>query len=166
MSLLSELLAVKACTEGNYRSSNVGICLRISPGLKGEFRQLYCKWPKFSGDMAYPIVYGGDPAIEYNKFPLWGDNPYADLRRELLDWCIKELTENIGDSSAGDRFIMDGQEYILAQVSPGMFALISLRSGNRYKEAVKIPGVSTTVPEKYFWEIGPEDRSRIERKGQ
>lgn len=41
----------------------------------------------------------------------------------------------------GARVSMDGHEHILAQVEPGMVALISLEDGNRHCDPIKVGDV-------------------------
>jgi hypothetical protein len=56
--------------------------------------ELFETWPKFSGDIEYPIPYlDGEmtPRQAYKNIENLWKGPYGDLRKELLDHCINEL---------------------------------------------------------------------------
>jgi len=70
--------------------------------LAGLFR----RWPEYSGCSSYPVPYiGRNPERGYWGRPrgygdaardyVWGDNPYGQARRRLLDFCIAELQREL-----------------------------------------------------------------------
>lgn len=82
-----------------------GICANVRDLLKGEYtnlqitnrqKELFVKWPKFSGDLSFPIE-GGEAAYDNAKWEgtLWKeDTEYGRLRKELLLFMINELRKN------------------------------------------------------------------------
>lgn len=99
-----------AVLAGNAPST--GICEYIvnHPSAKyglSYLQTMWTRWPRYSDDMYYPV-----PAINaegeqlaymhasyafgcavYDVEKMWGDNPYGNARRELLDWLIAELEQ-------------------------------------------------------------------------
>lgn len=76
-----------------------GICNRV-PAIEGpdgiwgdELHDvLFQHCPSYSGSRVYPVK--TPPGYAYDGWDLehtWGDNPYADNRRQLLGECIKQL---------------------------------------------------------------------------
>lgn len=53
------------------------------------------KWPKFSGNIHYPVpaVTYDHPQTEYNRAGNMWEGAYGDLRKELLQFCIDELSK-------------------------------------------------------------------------
>ncbi|MGL5564827.1 MAG: hypothetical protein ACRDC4_03765 [Plesiomonas sp.] len=87
----------------------VGICLWVSVASVGmptndrrelnfELRRLMRAWPDALPNDIYivPMERGNmslyDATYAYNNLPRWTKGPYAELRCELLQWMIKELT--------------------------------------------------------------------------
>lgn len=75
---------------------HTGICGNIDTVSGGYIKQLHVlfkSWPKFSGDVVYPVP-GVDRMTPGEAFvyihDVW-EGEYGDLRRELLDHCIAEL---------------------------------------------------------------------------
>lgn len=70
-----------------------------------DMKQLFKKWPKFSGDDVYPIPNpsGGSPSDAYSlteDVDMWNpDHPYGALRLELLDWMIEQLSEEHNETA-------------------------------------------------------------------
>lgn len=63
--------------------------------LKARQKELFMKWPEFSGVVTYPVVCPwGKPDDGYNSntHHLW-EGAYGNSRRALLDFMIKELQE-------------------------------------------------------------------------
>lgn len=70
-------------------------------------RDLFAKWPSFSGDIGYPIADPNAPesanmqytAAFYTK-KFWDKRTrYARLRFELIDWMIEQLEVEIGQQT-------------------------------------------------------------------
>ena len=103
--MLDAALDIKA---GNF-NAEYGICTNLSNKVDSQVEELgrynswkilkkaFYTWPKFSGDMNFPIK---DPhEIEeaymvYDQLPKW-IGEYGELRRELLDHVIDFLKKEI-----------------------------------------------------------------------
>jgi len=49
-------------------------------------------WPKYSGDITYPVSITDRPSDEYNSDDSkWADNDYGNARRDLLQFLIDDL---------------------------------------------------------------------------
>lgn len=103
------LAALKA-VRVHVAETDVGICANMNVELhaqdlrelaraaNGLLQDMWLRWPKYSGSVYYPVAPYGTPnrdnAVDVyldNTIPKWGDNPYGNARRELLDWLIAEL---------------------------------------------------------------------------
>lgn len=91
------LIHLKALKENGPTKVLMGICGNIPYDFYTErhLTNLMCSWPKYSGRDTYPIP---DPKEEsayhaYHRTVLmWDrDDPYCQLRWELLDYCIAQL---------------------------------------------------------------------------
>lgn len=105
--LLAALIKIK---QDGPKDLNCGICSNaqelVDPyecsdgGMAYHLISAYSvEWPKFSGDKLYPIPSptGNDPMDEYDySDDLW-TGAYGELRYELLDFLINELTIKIGE---------------------------------------------------------------------
>lgn len=100
---MSELLEIlKRVRDGGPYNPQHGICVAVqdeggSEDEMGELINLYCRWPRYSGDPAFPVPApdGGclvgayadaGPDVVWNP-----EHPYGAARRELLNWCIEQL---------------------------------------------------------------------------
>ena len=76
---------------------NVGICANIPYDKETEelLRSVMMQWPKYSGRMIYPVPDVTGPFTAYHERDnLWDhQDPYCQLRWELLDWCINHLMD-------------------------------------------------------------------------
>lgn len=102
MTLLEKLQHLKSVGPDN----NIGgICLQLGHlciGESGTLHHLMFLWPKYSGNIMYPIPStkkGLTPRGCYlyhsRKSSHWtGKNAYSKLRYELLDFLIAELSKN------------------------------------------------------------------------
>ena len=77
---------------------NSGLCRELR-FLKTSIRDLVDirMWPKFSGDINYPITTGSKtPEFEYNyTIGKWKDDEYGNARRELCAWIASQLREQV-----------------------------------------------------------------------
>jgi len=89
-----------------------------------------------------------------NKNPLKSDEDSIVIPAEYIKRFNKEASSDQKEEAAkygyvsledeetycmGDRFKLDdGEEYLLAQVAPNMVSLISLNSGYRYRDTIKV----------------------------
>lgn len=83
--------------QSKHNDENQG---QIAARLRDEFQEMVRLWPKFSGDITYPIVRsdlvenldGGKESYEIaqSKGTMW-EGEYGELRLELLDFCIEQL---------------------------------------------------------------------------
>jgi hypothetical protein len=66
-------------------------------------------------------------------------------------------TEPVGDGpiSVGQFYAMGDEPYILAQVAPSACALIGLKTGNRWREGLKVNNVCNLTQQE-FYSIVPE----------
>ena len=105
--MLDAALDIKA---GNF-NTEYGICANLIDKVNSQveeserydsgqiLKQAFCTWPKFSGDVNFPI---DDPynkvsahrVYEYNELPKW-TGEYGALRFELLDHVIDFLKKEI-----------------------------------------------------------------------
>ena len=82
------------------KNENCGLCKELWYifGVKTTDLVDIRMWPKFSGNIKFPITINGKPQIEYeyiydcNK---WGDDEYGNVRRELCAWIASKLRERI-----------------------------------------------------------------------
>ena len=90
---------LKKFKEGGYKSE-LGICCACNFDLIStlEQRKVFETWEYFSGSYTYPIPsHDGrvKPGTEFNKSigrdAMYGDNPYGNLRKDLLEHCINYL---------------------------------------------------------------------------
>ena len=94
--LLKDLQILKAV---GPKDIHVGICGNIpfSHDRDDLLRTTMMQWPKFSGRTIYPVPdpQGGSPYEAYHRIEsLWDhQDPYCQLRWELLDWCINHLMD-------------------------------------------------------------------------
>lgn len=68
-------------------------CLRFD---EEKLKQVFVKWPKFSGDIEYPVPSSTDgctPREQYDFTDNVWEGDYGDLRKELLQFCIDELSK-------------------------------------------------------------------------
>lgn len=106
--LLGKLLVLRAKVS-DYKATGIandfhlgfGICSNAvlrDDDITIELTYIFTRWPKYSGNPKYPIkapnsqdsergIYAW--AVDYDKMWL---GSYGDLRIELLDFCIDELT--------------------------------------------------------------------------
>lgn len=103
---LNAALDIKA---GNF-DKEYGICMNLSDKVNSQVEeseerydswqiltQAFYTWPKFSGDVNFPIndPYNRDPAYRaYDDLPKW-TGEYGALRFELLDHVIDCLKKEI-----------------------------------------------------------------------
>jgi hypothetical protein len=101
LKVLRKLIALKNCKQ--YKS--LGICYYAGTGTDvryiGLLEQYFVKWPKFSGSVGYPVPDPSGRELPGNKFyqainteKMW-TGEYGDLRRELLDCLIVEITKDL-----------------------------------------------------------------------
>lgn len=73
----------------------VGICGRLSDA--SHISQFFKYWDRYSGDPNFPVPYTDNkvsPIRAYTEKPLWRGQ-YGKLRKELLDFCIQKVTEEL-----------------------------------------------------------------------
>jgi hypothetical protein len=156
MELLQSLETVKKNLEYDNIVKWAGLCYNLelvgfSDTQGKELRSLFRSWPKFSGDIEYP-VHGGIKNMAKHVYGttgnLWNQKTtYGRNRLELLNWCIKQLKtkEKPIEYKAGQRFKIqykndyDTREVILANVSRWNYALIDLTNGNRIVDPIEVP---------------------------
>jgi hypothetical protein len=151
MKLLQALKKVKAKFENGTIYKSSGLCHNLTEvGYEKyqseELLSLFRSWPKFSGNIEYP-VHGGIKNMARHMYGstsnMWDQKTvYGRNRLELLNWCIEQLEKSV-KYKVGQRFKIaanDGESYtvILANVSQWQFALIDLESGNRIKDAIEL----------------------------
>ena len=78
-----------------------GICLRVLANMPSQFlefegilREAFMAWPKFSGDIDYPVpstTKGVSAKEMYLCTPNKWEGEYGQLRFELLEFCIGYL---------------------------------------------------------------------------
>ena len=90
---------LKKFKEGGYKSE-LGICCACNFDLIStlEQRKVFETWEHFSGSDTYPIPSPDrrtHAATEFNQSrgrdAMYGDNPYGNLRKDLLEHCINYL---------------------------------------------------------------------------
>lgn len=75
------------CEEASRPLSN-----NLTRWLPDAFR----KWPKFSGDIHYPILGSSEYYTCMTPFEMWSpSHPYGALRRELLEFLIDEIEKEL-----------------------------------------------------------------------
>jgi len=110
-----------------------------------------------------------------NKNPLKRDEDSIAIPTEYIKRFNKEASSDQKEKAAkygyvsledeetycmGDRFKLDdGEEYLLAQVAPNMVSLISLNSGNRYRDPIKVDNPLSITKEELM-QMSGEDVSR------
>lgn len=88
-----------------------GICAYIIDHPSARFylndlQAMWVGWPSYSGDSYYPVPAfnaEGEPlaymhaqyAFTRDAEKMWGDHPYGNARRELLDWLIATLEATV-----------------------------------------------------------------------
>lgn len=106
--LHTALLEVRRRVDAGTHSGYAGICHQLEryflardgrtthPAIH-ELKELSTRWPKFSGDIEYPVPHPGY-THGYEAYVLvlskW-DGEYGANRRELLDWLIDTLEEEL-----------------------------------------------------------------------
>jgi hypothetical protein len=156
MKLLQALKKVKATFEDGTIHRWSGLCYNLEcqgyhDTQSEELRSLFRSWPKFSGDIEYP-VHGGIKNMARYVYGatdnLWDQKTtYGRNRLELLNWCIEQLEaeEKPIKYKAGQRFKIqyendyETSEVILANTSCWHYALIDLTNGNRIVDPIKVP---------------------------
>lgn len=97
MTLLEALIHLR---DNGPADTDVGICSNVSrlmevsgltPDLY-EFEAIFTKWPKFSGNITFPISGRAVYSVEQLYGGLW-EGEQLSLRKELIDFAIKELSE-------------------------------------------------------------------------
>ena len=75
-------------------------------------------------------------------------------QKELL--LAEEALKEEKTYSIGDRFVYEGDKYLLAQIGTGKVTMVNLASGNRFGDAVAIfrPG---DISSQEFCKIVPQD---------
>lgn len=104
---LLEILTQLALTPKEERCGGICICVSIATvglpdyerrAINRALQALMLEWPDALPNIIYtvPMERGNtsmqDAAYAYNNLPRWTKGPYAELRCELLQWMIKELT--------------------------------------------------------------------------
>jgi len=97
------LEALKELQTKGYTKSQIGICGHLEFIYDIDYSFYIClykifkRWPKFSGNINYPVpaVYYYNPDIEYNNSSNLWQGGYGDLRKELLQFCIDELSKEV-----------------------------------------------------------------------
>lgn len=98
---------------------HVGICGNIgtvSGGEQEQLAELFRSWPKFSGNVAYPVP-GVDRMTPSEAFFYIRDvwvGEYGALRSELLDHCIAELEAQFPETPTDEELrakLRDGATY-------------------------------------------------------
>lgn len=104
--MLDALLTIK--TSGAF-DMNAGICDNVVNLLEDNgyhYRTIYdligsisSNWDKFSGNTKYPVPAVKQPTSreEFNNSVDMWSGEYGQLRYELLDFLIEELTKKVGD---------------------------------------------------------------------
>lgn len=102
MKIYNKLVEVKALFERDEEAKRLGICEALgddfynNPVLVSFKRACFKSWPKYSGELGYPINYESVPVRAFCQFGEveegseyeWVDG-YLQLRMELLDHMIK-----------------------------------------------------------------------------
>lgn len=107
------LAAVKKLRQGQLWDSTEGICNNLEDTLTHEchpdtrayykdspahiwMRAVAKRWPKWSGDSVYPVPDSELlPDDAYQQYDEKWQGEYGDLRRELLDFLIEELENEL-----------------------------------------------------------------------
>ena len=109
MSLLDELKALQIRVASGTNHKDEGICYNLfldhCSGELEALNELFTLWPKFSGNVGYPIYSGSlrhaSAKNEYifyqRRSSLWDEKTeYGKLRIELLQFCIDYLEKQEG----------------------------------------------------------------------
>ena len=108
--LLDALLEIRGLV-ADGRQDSCGICCQL-PLLDqdpAQLRGLFRRWPEFSGNEHYPVPHPTNcPRSAYYDYGYsefrsearareygWGNNPYGQARRRLLDFCLEELQREL-----------------------------------------------------------------------
>ena len=93
MTLLEKLIELR---DNGPFDRVLGIChnMKTSEKEMSELRSLFCSWPKYSGRLVFPVPHPKlSPAEAFSAvLDLWVGE-YGDLRRELLNHLIQELSK-------------------------------------------------------------------------
>lgn len=155
MELLQALKKVKSKFEDGTISEWAGLCYNLEDqeytnSKSEELRCLFRAWPKFSGNIKYPVHSGIKNMARYvygSTDNLWNQKTvYGRNRLELLNWCIEQLEskEKPVEYKAGQRFKIkypgetETSDVILANVGQWSFALIDLHNGNRIMDSIEL----------------------------
>ncbi len=96
---LTQLLRqLKELQEAGPKYPTLGICQVSTLETRPYFREIWEKWPKYSGISRFPVPeFEGQQGKEaedsfYKTHLLWDKNTeYGRNRWELLEWMIKEI---------------------------------------------------------------------------
>jgi hypothetical protein len=92
--LLGKLIALR---ENGPNIPVTGICKNVE-AYSDEFAPHYLTWPRYSGDSDYPVPSTEEltSAIEmyWRSLNKW-EGKYGDLRRNLLDHLITEISKEV-----------------------------------------------------------------------
>ena len=96
---LTQLLwQLKELQEAGPKDPTLGICQVRTYETRPYFREIWEKWPKYSGMSLFPVPefegQQGKEAVDsfYKTNLLWDKNTeYGRNRWELLEWLIKEI---------------------------------------------------------------------------
>lgn len=116
MSLLEELKRVhnKMQNPENWEANGFCILIPHNDAHKCKLYAMFTEWPRFSGNLCFPVTTSGDPRCDYmhqwENDEFWDreNSEYAALRWELLEFCIAQLgtaNERKGvESASGNTF--------------------------------------------------------------
>lgn len=106
MNLLDTLLVIKErAIKGDMQIRKYGICYNIALVSRSgaidhssqeirQFKELYTKWPEYTGNRDYPVPSYGSwlhPMSAFNYSYDMYEGEYGAARMRLLNWCIEEL---------------------------------------------------------------------------
>lgn len=84
--------------ETGPKDPTLGICQVSTFETRPYFKEIWEKWPKYSGTILFPVPeFEGQDSKEagnsfYKHYLLWDKNTeYGRNRWELLEWMIKEI---------------------------------------------------------------------------
>lgn len=97
------LEALKKLQAKGYTKSREGICGHIEfmydvdCSFYMDLYKIFKHWPKFSGMLHYPVpaAYYDNPKTEFTETDNLWQGAYGDLRKELLQFCIDELSKEV-----------------------------------------------------------------------
>lgn len=100
------LIEIKACGGKQF-----GICASLihearavdRATLEDWLHDVFAVWPKFSGNIDYPIAVSFDPRYDYGHCRGRWDRhtAYGALRWELLDFCIEQAEQQLNSMKDG-----------------------------------------------------------------